>query len=214
MPSPSARKQLAKLVQTFHEQVGGAQNYLSERGIGEAAVERFLLGFVAESDNPSIVNRLAIPYLTPAGPVNVKFRCLAEHSCKEAGHGKYIYIEGSGHNLYNAQTLLTAERVVLVEGELDAVAAEMAGVAAVAYPGTQTWDGNKHWRFCFDSVTDLVVVADGDDPGRKSAKRVAESLLNAIDGTVRVVYLPEGEDTNSFLVANGDLEYLEKLGWL
>lgn len=212
--SLSARKQLAKQVTEYNSQVGEAKSYLSDRGITAAAIDRFELGFVAESDNPHIVGRLAIPYLTPAGPVNVKFRCIADHICKESNHAKYIYNDGSGHNLFNAQTLLTAERVIVVEGEIDAVAAEMAGVPAVAYPGTQTWDANKHWRFCFDSVGEVAVVADGDEPGRKAAKRIAESLRDAVDATVRVVYLPEGEDTNSFLNANGELEYLEKLGWL
>lgn len=213
-PSASARKALAKLVDQYHEQVDGATPYLSERGIARTAIDKFKLGFVAESDNPAIVGRLVIPYLTPAGPVNTKFRCLADHNCKDAKCAKYIYVEGSGHNLFNAQTLLTAERAILVEGELDAVAAEMAGVPAVAYPGTQTWDGNKHWRLCFDSVSEVAVVADGDDPGRKAAKRVADSLRDVVDGAVSVIYMPEGEDTNSFLHQHGELEFLDKIGWL
>lgn len=216
MLSESQRKSLEAQARQFHAQVGAASQYLTSRKISEAAVKRFMLGYVAESDNPSIVGRLSIPYLTPAGVVNLKYRCIADHDCRGAeNHAKYLYGDGgTRHNLFNAQTLLTAERVVVCEGELDVVAAEMAGISAVGYPGVQSWKPNPHFRWCFDSVSDVAVVADGDDPGRKAAKEVAASLRDAVDASVRVVYLPDGSDTNSFIAEYGDVDYLERIGWL
>ena len=201
-------------MEKYHAEVGAASNYLNSRGITQHSIDRFQLGYVTDSDNTSIVGRLVIPYLTPAGPVQLKYRCIQEHDCRERGHGKYIYDEGATQHLYNAQALLHTDRVVVCEGELDVIAAEQAGVAAVGYPGTQTWEKNRFWAYCFDSVSEIAVVADGDDAGRKAAKRVAALLGDAVDAAIRVVYMPDGEDTNSFLLANDEIEFAIKTGWI
>lgn len=214
MPSNESRKSLAAVIEKYQNQVGEVLPYLAERGITVQAAERFKLGYVTpETDGPTR-GRLAIPYLTAAGPWHVKYRCIEDHNCKDLKHGKYVYDPGSQQHLFNAPTLLSATRVVVVEGELDAVAAEQAGVNAVAYPGADTWQKNRHWRFCFDCVEQVTVVADGDDPGRKAANTVAESIRAGITGDVSVIELPDGHDTNSFLVEHGELDYLDRIGWL
>lgn len=185
--------------------MNGARAYLASRGITPESIDRFKLG--VDPDN----NQLTIPYLSPAGPWLVKYRCLRDHDCKETGHARYFYDTGAGHHLYNASALLTADVAVVVEGELDAVTVTQVGLTAVAYPGTAAWKANPHWRWCFDSVDTIVVVADGDEAGRKAAAGVAESLRNSVNADVRTVILPDGEDSNSYLVNHGDYDYLERL---
>lgn len=188
--------------------MSGAFPYLASRGITQASIEVFNLGLDPTS------GRLTIPYLTPAGPLMIKERCIVSHDCKEAGHPKYMYEAGTVIHLFNAPALRSTQLAVVVEGELDAVAVSQLGLTAVAYPGTAMWKANPHWRWCFDSLSEVVVVADGDDQGRKAAAGVADSLRNAVQADIRVVQLPDGSDSNSYITDNGEVDYLERLDLL
>lgn len=208
LPSSAQQKSLASQVEAAEQHLETVQPYLTSRGISEETARRFRLGY-----DPAD-NRLVIPYLTPVGAWSVKRRCIAEHNCKDEGHGKYVYDSGAEVHLYNAQTLLEAEFVVVTEGELDAVTCEQAGIPAVAYPGASTWSKMRHWRWCFDSAQEVVVIADGDDPGVKAAGEVASSLRDAVAADVRTVKMPAGFDANRFVVEYGESELLYLLGWI
>ena len=189
----------------------GALSYLIGRGLTHQTIQCFRLGY-----DPGR-HRIVIPYLNPEGAWGLKYRCLHDHDCKEAGHGKYTYDGGQELHLYNASALLAASHVVVVEGEFKAMATGQAGDPAVGYPGTQAWDkaDNEHWPYCFDSVESVVVVADGDEPGRKAAARVAKLLRGApIDADVRVVDMPDGLDPDSFILEYGVILYRERLGFI
>jgi len=153
---------------------------------------------------------LSLPYRTPAGTVDIKYRCvdLSHGDHKGSSCPKYGKESGLGVHLFNARTLVgNADRVLLTEGEFDAIAIQsLAGYPAVGYPGVDTWKKQEHWRFCFDSVAEVVVVADGDEPGRQAAERVQESF-NRMDLLARVVEMPDGHDANSFLVEYGIPEF-------
>lgn len=180
--------------------------YLTNRGFGQAVITRFKLGFDGE--------RLTIPYLTPAGPANVKRRCITDHICKEAGHPKYMGEEGVVH-LFNAPVLLTATRAVGVEGELKTIAGQMTGFDHVGIPGAQIWRSNSHWRWCFENLEEFVYVADGDDAGRGAAKAIVADLRATFpDMIVRKVFMPDGYDTDKFINEFGDIAYLEEVGLL
>lgn len=146
----------------------------------------------------------------------MKYRCILNHKCKDEGHGKYTNDVGAGTHLFNASALITADIVVVVEGEIDAITVDQLGVTAVAYPGTAMWKANPHWRWCFDSLQEIVVVADGDEQGRKAAAGVADSLRNTVAGDVRVVNLPgdDGTDSNSYIAEHGATDYLNRLDLL
>lgn len=211
MPSPAQQKSLESRIAAYEttlagEKGAGVRSYLDRRGLTAETITRFRLG--ANPEN----GRLTIPFLNPAGAWSVKQRCVDHDDCKPIHPDKYINDPGAGVHLYNAQTLLTAERVVLVEGELDAITVEQIGFPAVAYPGVNNWQ--KWFRWTFDSVDEVVVVGDGDEPGRKAANSVTESLRSAISGDVRAVILPDGEDTNSFVLKYGAEAYLMEMGWL
>lgn len=207
MLSASARTSLTEEINRYHENLldqdgGSAQDYLAGRGIRPPMWDRFKLGFDGE--------RLTIPYLTPAGPWLVKRRCIQHDKCE--GHPKYKNTEGAELHLYNAPVLIDSDLVVVTEGELDAVTVEQAGVNAVAVPGATQWKANRHWRFCFDSVSEVIVVGDGDKPGEESAKAISDSLRSTFnDIEVRTVILPAGMDSNSYAQAEGDMALLELL---
>lgn len=218
------RKFLEDATTRYQEQLHGqgaaspslssAWQHLIDRGLGvETYTLRYRLGVVGDPapGHEMMVGRLAIPYITPTGVVDMKFRCVADHICKESRCPKYLGTEGGGSRLYNARAVLAAKnnRVVICEGEFDAMAiSAIAGVPAVGYPGTGTW-GQKftaHWPRVFAGL-DAVVVADGDEPGQASAKAVVASLESA-----RIVHMPDGEDASSILVKEGAEAFRERLG--
>lgn len=186
-----------------------ARNYLFDRGL-DLYAERYRLGFVLEPQpgHEMMTGRVSIPYLTQAGVVNLKFRCIADHDCKVMKCPKYLAEDGARNHLYNARAVLAArDLVVICEGEFDAMAVSaIAGVPAVGYPGTYAWQQNKHWPRVFAGL-DVVVVADGDKPGADAAKAVTRSIPDA-----RVVHMPEGEDANSYLVTSGADAFRERIG--
>ena len=205
------RLALAAKAKTYAGNVEQALPYLLSRGITDQVAAMFSLGCVTEDD---MAGRLTIPYVTPAGVVQIKYRCtnLAHHDGTkhvEKGCPKYLYESGTGTYLYNAQVLIHAsEQVVVTEGELDAICVQAyTGLPAVAYPGTDTWDKHRHYRLCFEGVSEVIVVADGDKAGRDSARKVAESIgMNA-----RVIDMPSGEDSNSYIASQGASAFTERI---
>jgi DNA primase len=134
--------------------------------------------------------------MTGAGCVNMNFRCIAPHKCKDVGHGKYQHWQGLSSNLYNVQALDSAGTAIAVaEGELDALSSTLAGIPCVGVPGATKWE--DHWNLVFEDFTRVYVWQEGDEAGKKFADRVVQEV-NAIR-----VELPSGEDVNSIWAASG-----------
>ncbi|MGZ4556816.1 MAG: toprim domain-containing protein, partial [Mycobacteriaceae bacterium] len=116
---------------------------------------------------------------------------------------------GCGTHLFNAQILIHAsDLVVVTEGELDAICVQAyCGIPAVAYPGTDNWSIQEHYPLCFEGIDEVIVVADGDKQGRDAAKRVAKDIGPA----ARTVNMPDGMDSNTFIVTNGVAAFQERI---
>jgi DNA primase len=171
------------------------------------------LGVVVDPDSghDHLEGRLSIPYWTRAGVWAIKARCMGEHDCKDHGHAKYLNVQGADLPLYSVDSFFVASGVILVtEGELDALAAQAAtGLPAVAYPGTSGW--KPYMSRCFSGFERVVVVADGDEPGRAAAKGVCKEIARFADTAV-VVSMPDHEDSSSFIQAHGPDAYRQTLG--
>jgi DNA primase len=210
--SGERRRALTAKARSLAGNVEQALPYLMSRGISAEVAEMFQLGYSPHGTEQG--GRLAIPYYTPAGVTNIKYRCIdLDHGAHgdHKGHScpKYIYEAGLGHRLYNAQVLIdTGDSVVLTEGELDAVCVQAyCGIPAVAYPGCDTWSKERHWPLCFEGIAEVIVVCDGDKVGREAAGRVAKSM----GMKARVIDMPSGEDANSFIHENGAGAFLERI---
>lgn len=224
MPSPELRRSLAAQVERWHAALDGRSvRYLLARGIDKQAAEHFQLGYDGD--------RLVIPYLTPAGPWYVKRRCIRDHVCDESGCTKYLAADGAELHLFNARALIGAQRVAVVEGELDAVIVQtQLGIPTVAIPGSKAWSSHRYWRHLFDSAVEIVVVGDGDtdradakgkviNAGRDLARDISKDLRQAHPATdVRMVVLPLGQhpdgtpkktDSTSFICDYGVDAYRE-----
>ena len=101
-----------------------------------------------------------------------------------------------------------ADRAVLVEGYLDAIALFQHGISyAVATLGTAlTVD---HVRLLSRYTKNIIALFDGDDAGRKAAARGFEIFIEA--GLLgRAALLPKGEDPDTFVRSRGK-EVLEQM---
>ena len=210
---------LSKVAATYHVQLSdaligrhGVSDYLASRAIDEGIAERFELGYVADplpGDEP-YRGRLAIPYLTPAGVVAMKYRCIAEHDCKQQGphHAKYAQPTGQAQHLYNVAAYHSGlDAIGVCEGEFDAIAATThVGIPTMGLPGASQWKANgKYWSLALADFALVVIFADGDEPGRELAKDIAMSVPEKS----RIVYCPDSEDVNS-MVMNGRIEELKR----
>lgn len=189
--------------------------YLTARGLDAAAADRFRLGYVEpnEEDPKRYWHRLAIPYITPAGIVQIRYRCILPHHEKgqdDRGCPKYLGDSGAETTLYNAQTTIDATRIIfLTEGEMDAIAVEsIAGYPAVGIPGANAWGKHPHWPRCFVGIEQVILPADGDEAGAKLAGAVARSLPE-----VKIIELPPGDDANAVLARDPE-EFASRCGLL
>jgi DNA primase len=164
-----------------------------------------MLGYVAEpapGHEERFTGMLSIPYITPlGGVVAFKFRSLDPTVDKRY---RYNSPTGQAHHLFNVNALVDAvDSILIVEGELDAIAATLAGFPAVAVPGVNGW--KKHFRRCFDGVDKVIVVTDNDvekEDGSNPGRELAVKLMRELHQSVRVS-LPTGHDVNSTILSYG-----------
>jgi DNA primase len=135
--SNSQRQFLLQATQEYSQHIHQAADYLATRGLSVDEARKFHLGVV---DNPlpgheSYKGKLVIPYLSPSGVVDLRFRSI---------HGedpKYIGLPGAKTTMFNAQAVLTADKYICVtEGEIDAITVSVKTVhQAVGIPGANNW---------------------------------------------------------------------------
>ncbi|MFJ2176389.1 toprim domain-containing protein [Streptomyces sp. NPDC087851] len=175
-----------------------AQAYLAGRCLGPEAAATFRLGVVRSPlpGHESYSGRLAIPYLAPAGVVNIRFRCLKAHDCAATGCPKYLSLPDAGTNLYNVLDLKKNSRCIVVpEGEIDTMSWSLAGIPAVGLPGISTWQ--KHFARCLEDFDVVYSAGDGDKGGTKLNALLAKEVR------ARPLRIPQTEDSNSLYVKGG-----------
>lgn len=193
--SSDVRKSLEEATQHYQHQVAQIGAYLESRGITETVASTRRLGYVADPlvGHDQYSGRLVIPYLTPAGVVDIRFR-----SVHEGQDPKYLSRPGVETTMYGVNDLaIDSPHIAICEGEFDAlIASEMCGIPAVGVPGVSNWK-SYYWR-AFEDYDQVIVLCDGDSAGKDFGKKIA----NAIDN-VTVVILPEGQDVNSTYLIEG-----------
>ena len=110
------------------------------------------------------------------------------------------------YNLHRAkETLRREQRAVLVEGYMDVIGLDRAGVpGAVASCGTALTP--PHVRMLRRQVESVIVNFDPDQAGQGATERSIQLLLEE-DLEVRVLALPEGLDPDEFCGRYGGDEY-------
>lgn len=201
LPSSEQKRFFEQAVTQYQSDLSrdtSAQAYLMSRGIGPEAAATFRLGVLRNPlvGHEQLGGRLSLPYITPAGVVNIRFRCLKDHVCHEEGCPKYLGITGLGSTLYNVLDFRKASQAIYVcEGEIDAMTLSLCGFPAIGTPGVKAW--KEHYTKCFQDYVQVFAVADGDKAGREFSSFLAREV------DARSVYTPNGEDINSTYVKGG-----------
>lgn len=165
--------------------------------------------------------RIVIPITDSRGrPVAFSCRVLPEDAIAAKLQGttlpKYVntddtklYHKGrTVFNQYRAKgAALKAERLLVLEGGLDVIAADQAGFPeAVAPCGTALTTDQANLLSALASRHDVFLALDGDDAGKAATAKAARLLLGA-GATVRITALPADTDPAELLVeAAGDAE--------
>lgn len=117
------------------------------------------------------------------------------------------------YGLYEANKVLREiPRLVVVEGYMDVVALAQHGIHnAVATLGTAAT--TEHLDKLFRYTPEVVFCFDGDEAGRRAARRAMETSLQAMrDGrSARFLFLPEGEDPDTLVRKQGPEGFRELL---
>ncbi|MCB1783967.1 MAG: DNA primase [Alphaproteobacteria bacterium] len=97
---------------------------------------------------------------------------------------------------------------VVVEGYLDVIACEQAGVkGAVAPMGTALTEAQIEtlWKMIPGDLRVPVLCFDGDNAGRKAAERAADRVMPMLKPgmSVSFAFLPEGEDPDTLIRSGG-----------
>ena len=113
-----------------------------------------------------------------------------------------------GRTLYNidraAPASRTAKRLIVVEGYMDVIALDRAGIAEVVAPnGTAVTEAQLERMWRLDPAP--ILCFDGDAAGRKAAIRAAMRALPQLapDQTLRFVELPAGQDPDDIVNSGG-----------
>jgi DNA primase len=129
------------------------------------------------------------------------------------GEPKYLNspdtpIFDKGRTLYNIDRAgpasRSARRLIVVEGYMDVIALDRAGIAEVVAPnGTAVTEAQLERMWRLDPAP--ILCFDGDSAGQKAAIRAALRALPLLapDRTLRFVELPAGQDPDDVVKAGG-----------
>ena len=201
--SISQRESLTRAAKFYHSALHEAEEYLAGRGITMEEATRARLGVVLEplTGHEAYINRLAIPYLTRSGVVDLRFRSM------DLSEPKYMGLTGATTHLYNVGAFFKATSYISIcEGEIDTITLDMAcNIPSVGVPGVNNW--KKHYTRLLQDFDKVFLFADGDSAGTDFAKHLAKELSNLV-----VVQMPDGEDVNSMYRTNGVDFFQQKIG--
>jgi len=192
--SKSQRELLEKATENYETNLTEILPYLESRGITEQTARMFRLGYVKEPEigHEPYLGKLAIPYLTPSGVIDIRFRSL-----NSDGGPKYMSRPGATTHIFNVDALNNdSDFLAICEGELDTVIATQAGFNAVGLPGANNWKG--FYARVLADYTKIILLCDGDNAGREMAKNLSKELENVFP-----VFMPEGQDVNDIYLAEG-----------
>ncbi len=125
------------------------------------------------------------------------------------GKGGWIWNLNSVRRVpYRLPEVLSAQDVIVCEGEKDCEAARNIGLASTCNAG-----GAGKWREDYSESLRgkrVVIIADADEPGRKHARQIAASLLGKVE-SLKVLELPGAKDLSEWVKRGGTRDGLLEL---
>jgi DNA primase len=192
--SKSQRELLAKATENYERNLDEVAPYLESRGITKETALMFRLGFVKnpEAGHEPYQGKLAIPYLTPSGVIDIRFRSLNADSGP-----KYLSRPGASTHIFNVAALNTdSDVLVICEGEIDTMIATQVGFSAVGLPGANNW--KPFYTRVLADWEKIMLFCDGDNAGKEMAKTITRELDNVFP-----IFMPDNCDVNDVYLAEG-----------
>ena len=193
--SNSHRQFLIRATNQYASHIAQAQDYLATRHLSVDEAKVFHLGLVVDPlpGHERFQGRLAIPYVTPSGVVDIRFRDITGEA-----DAKYMGMVGAETTMFNTQAVFAATKYICVtEGEFDCIVMSVkTGHPTVGIPGANNW--KPHYSRILDDFDVVMVLADGDKAGMEFGKKITRELPNA-----NVIQMPDGEDVNSTYIKLG-----------
>ena len=195
----------------------GWNHLLDKFGTSKEAIDRLLaVGLIIRKDNGNhydrFRDRIMFPIRDSRGRcIGFGGRVLGKEEPKYLNSPETVLFH-KGRELYGLyearQAIRNIERMVIVEGYMDVVGLARHGIDfAAATLGTATTD--EHLKRLFRVSDEVHFCFDGDRAGRAAAWRALQTALPQIrEGRqIRFVFLPEGQDPDSYVQNNGAAEF-------
>ena len=196
--SSSQKNFLLQATQRYAAKIELAEEYLLSRQLSVEEARVFHLGVVEDPlpGHEAYTGRLAIPYITPSGVVDIRFRGMYNED------PKYMGLVGAKTTMFNTQACFVADKYICVtEGEFDCIMMSVKTLhPTIGIPGANNW--KPHYAKILDDFDTVIVLADGDAAGLEFGKKISREL-----GNVNIISMPEGEDVNSMMIKKGS-------GWI
>ncbi len=193
--APNARNRLKVALNSFGEQALVDTGMLIKPEDRDESYDRFR-------------GRLMIPIRDPRGRV-IAFggRILGDGEPKYLNSPETVLFD-KGRTLYNidraAPASRTAKRLIVVEGYMDVIALDRAGIGEVVAPnGTAVTEAQLERMWRLDPAP--ILCFDGDSAGQKAAIRAAQRALPQVgpDKTLSIAVLPQGQDPDDIINSGG-----------
>ena len=201
--SGSQKNFLLQATQRYAAKIELAEEYLLSRQLSVEEARVFHLGVVEDPlpGHEAYKGRLAIPYITPSGVVDIRFRGMNNED------PKYMGLVGAKTTMFNTQACFVADKYICVtEGEFDCIMMTVKTMhPTIGIPGANNW--KPHYAKILDDFDTVIVLADGDAAGLEFGKKISREL-----GNVNIVSMPEGEDVNSVMIKRGSDWIDERIG--
>ena len=200
--SIAQKQSLGKAATAYAENLPMVEEYLASRGLLLDDARAAFLGYVNEPlpGHEQFRGRLCIPYVTPSGVVDLRFRSIGP------AEPKYLGLPAAKTRMYNTQAILKAQDAIAVcEGEIDTLTLfYRVGIPTVGVPGAQAW--KAHYKRLLQDFETVYVFSDGDQAGQDFARHLARELQGVV-----ALAMPEGEDVNSMYLQFGKDYFLDKV---
>ena len=144
--------------------------------------------------------RITIPVRNASSELQGLLRYQPEHT----GRPKMLAAPGSRIGLVPHPARESSQRIFLVEGPPDMIAARSRDLPAIAVPGDHAWQ--PAWAQLL-AGRQIAIVMDADDQGRAAAERIADDLAHVADPQI-IDIAPErsdGYDLTDWLLENASL---------
>jgi len=154
----------------------GETDYFAFRGLGQAVIDKFMLGYDPGWQSPKALSEGKNPPASPRIIIPTSKQSYVARAADSNSEPKFKAIKEGTSELFNKKAFQVTDPVFIVEGEIDALSVIEVGGQSMALGSTG--NKNKFIELCkSEPPKSLVILSlDNDDAGRKAQADIADAL--------------------------------------